>query len=379
MLDAPDLPLFIKTLPGLEPVLEREVKFLGGRDVKAVKRGVKATGDIGFVYKANLALRSALRVLVQVKEIPVQNADALYKVMRRIPWERYFDSQATMMVDATVYSKVFTNSLYVAQKAKDGIADRFREKQGQRPNVDLQNPQVRINVHISQKHCTVSLDSSGPSLHKRNYRSARIQAPLSEVLAAGILQLTGWEGHLPLIDPMCGSGTFLVEGAFLAAGLPPNLLRKEFAFRHWKGFAEELLHTIIEGLLSRESENPPTLFGFDKTTAALYKTRQNIRSALLEDRIELAKADFTKFNKREELPEKGMIIMNPPYDLKMEADIPQLYGQIGDTLKQQFTGYTAFLYTGSAEGIKNVGLKASQKTYLPNAQRDAWLVRYDLY
>lgn len=379
MLDSPHLPLLIKTLPGLEAVLEREIKALGGRQLKPLKRGVKATGDMGFVYKANLALRSALRVLVQVKEAPVQNPEALYKLMRRIPWEQYFSPQATMMVDATVYSRVFTNSLFVAQKAKDGIADRFRDKKGERPNVDLQNPQVRINVHISEKHCSVSLDSSGASLHKRNYRSARHEAPLSEVLAAGILQLTGWEGHLPLVDPMCGSGTFLVEGAFLASQLPPNLLRKEFAFRHWQGFDEELMQTIIEGLLSREGENPPTLYGFDKTTAALYKARQNIRSALLEDRIELAKADFTDFKKREQLPDKGVIVMNPPYDLKMEADIPQLYSQIGDTLKQQFTGYTAFLYTGNAEGIKNVGLKASQKTFLPNAQRDAWLVRYDLY
>lgn len=379
MLDSPQLPLLIKTLPGLESVLEREIKALGGRQIQAVKRGVKTTGDIGFVYKANLALRTALRVLVQVKEAPVQNPEALYKLMRSIPWEQYFSPQVTMMVDATVYSKVFTNSLFVAQKAKDGIADRFRQVKGERPNVDLQNPQVRINVHISQKHCTVSLDSSGASLHKRNYRTARHEAPLSEVLAAGILQLTGWEGHLPLIDPMCGSGTFLIEGAFLAGKLPPNLLRKDFAFQHWQGFDDKLMATIIDGLLSREAEHQPALYGFDKTTAALYKARQNIRSALLEDRIELAKADFAQFNQREQLPDRGLLIMNPPYNLKLQADIPQLYGQIGDTLKQQFSGYTAYLYTASTEGLKSVGLKAGRKIFLPNAQRDAWLVRYDLY
>lgn len=374
-----DLTLFIKTLPGLEKILSREIKKLGGRNVVELKRGVEVTGDLGFVYKANLWLRTALRVLVQLKRFQVRDEDHLYKVINKIPWEDYFDITKTIAVDATVFSDRFKNSLYIAQLTKDAIVDRFRENTGRRPSVQLQEPDIRIDIHIQRHFCTVSLDSSGDSLHKRKYRNEVDAAPLSEVLAAGILSLMDFDGSENLIDPMCGSGTFLIEGALKAANIPPNVFRDYYAFKNWNNFDSNLYDLIFKKSLEKEEASEKGFFGFDIDPKVVAKARRNAKNALMDEVIKVQKADFTHWNKSEFIPSEGVLIMNPPYDIKMEANIPELYREIGNTLKRSFAGYTAWIFTGSEEGIKSIGLKASKKYLLKNGSLDAWLLRYDLY
>jgi putative N6-adenine-specific DNA methylase len=374
-----DLTLFIKTLPGLEKILSREIKKLGGRNVVEVKRGAEATGDLGFVYKANLWLRTALRILVQLKRFQVRDEDHLYKVINKIPWEEYFDVNKTIAVDATVFSDRFKNSLYIAQLTKDAIVDRFRDQTGKRPSVQLREPEIRIDIHIQRHFCTVSLDSSGDSLHKRKYRNEVDTAPLSEVLAAGILSLMEFDGSENLIDPMCGSGTFLIEGALKAANIPPNVFRDYYAFKNWKNYDQELYDLIFTTSLEKEENTEVKFFGFDIDPLVVAKAKRNSKQALMDEVIKIQKADFTNWNKGDHIPDKGVLIMNPPYDIKMEANIPELYREIGNTLKRHFSGYTAWIFTGSEEGVKSIGLKASKKYLLKNGSLDAWLLRYDLY
>jgi len=369
--------MLAKTLPGLEEVLSREIKLLGGTKVEPVKRGVKFYGDLGFLYKSNLWLRTALRILVPISQFKVRNEKELYRKVMDINWEDIFDPSQTIVIDATVFSEKFTNSLFIAQKCKDAIADRFREKTGQRPSVNTQNPDVRINVHISRENVNISLDSSGDSLHKRGYRSKVDRAPISEVLAAGILSLTNWDKKSNLIDPMCGSGTFLIEAALMAYNIPPNVFRKNYCFKNWKNYDADLFALIFDKALEKEETFTAKIAGFDKDDFVLRKARKNLRSALMHEQIEISQADFLNFN--EDLPESGTLVFNPPYGVKIEADIPNLYREIGDTLKNNFAGYTAWIFTSSQEGIKNIGLKPSKKIKLYNGKLECWLLKYELY
>ncbi len=378
MLDQ-NLNILIKTLPGLEKVLARELRQLGGREIKEIRRAVVCKGDLGFVYKCNLWLRSALRVLVELERFQLRDENHLYKMIRNIEWEKYFDVSKTIAIDATVFSDRFRNSLFVAQKSKDAIVDRFRDLEDKRPSVDLKSPDIRINVHIQKHHCTVSLDSSGESLHKRGYRVEVDKAPLSEVLAAGILGLIDYQGKGPLIDPMCGSGTFLTEAALYASNVPVNVFRKKFSFQNWKEHDSELFQTIFDAALAKENQVLPPLLGFDIDPRILAKARRNIKNALMEEVIKVQKRNFLEWPEDAEIPAGATLIMNPPYDLKIEADIPELYEGIGNTLKQHFSGCTAWVFTASAEGLKYIGLKATKKIALKNAKLDSWLVRYDLY
>lgn len=363
----------------METVLAREVRQLGGREIEEIRRGVICKGDLGFVYKCNLWLRSALRVLVEVKYFQVRDEENLYRNVKSIPWEDYFDVNMTIAVDATVFSDRFKNSLYIAQKTKDAIVDRFREKQGKRPSVELRNPEIRINIHIQSHHCTVSFDSSGDSLHKRGYRTEVDRAPMNEVLAAGILSLVDWQGTGPLIDPMCGSGTFLTEAALFASNIPVNVFRKNYCFQNWKGFDQALFDTIFEAAISKENASLPSIKGFDIDPKVMAKARRNIKNALMEDVIKIQKRNFLNWPEDFEVEPGTTLIMNPPYDIKFEANIPELYQGIGDTLKQHFSGCTAWIFTASVEGIKNIGLKPTKKIPLKNATLDSWLLRYDLY
>lgn len=379
MIEGDNLDIVIKTAAGLEGVLAREVRALGGREVKTANRAVICRGDMGFVIKANLWLRTAIRILVQLDRFQIRDEENLYKKLKAMPWEQMFDVNKTLVVDATVFSDQYRNSLFIAQKSKDAIVDRFREKVRKRPSVQLQDPDIRINVHIQQRWVTVSLDSSGNSLHIRNYRKAVDKAPINEVLAAGILALSNWDPQLPLIDAMCGSGTFLIEAALRASNIPANIFRRDFAFKHWKAFDEDLYQLIFDKSLEKEKESLAPILGFDKDPKVLLKARRNTKSALMDEHIKFKAADFLKWPEGIELPPNGVLIMNPPYDMKFEADIPQLYKGIGDTLKQHFSGYTAWIFTASAEGLKHLGLKPSQKIKLKNAKLESWLVRYDLY
>ncbi len=373
------LKILAKTYFGLEDVLAKELRTLGAREVKTIKRGVTFTGDLGFLYKCNLWTRTALRFLVPVGEFKIRNEHELYKKVKSIAWEELFTEEKTIAVDAVVNARQYRNSLFIAQKTKDAIVDRFREEKGERPSVNTQDPDIRINVHIYNENVTISLDASGSSLHKRGYRKEADIAPISEVLAAGILKLVGWDGIQDFIDPMCGSGTFPIEAALMAHNIPPNIFRKNFAFKNWNNFNEELYQLLFDKALEKEQNFHFKIYGFDKDTRLVMKARNNAKSALLQDQMSIQKMDFLTFEKPEHFKERGLVVFNPPYGEKMEADIPALYKGIGDTLKREFQGFTAWMFTSSQEGLKNLGLKPSQKIPLYNGKLESWLVKYELY
>lgn len=368
-----------KTLQGLEHELAKELQQTGAMDVRVVKRGVTFVGDLGFMYKANLWVRTALRILVPIKQFKANNEEEIYEQIKEIAWEELFDKNKTILVDTTVFAQQYRNTLFLAQKVKDGIADRFREKVGSRPSVDTKDPDVRIDLYVHKDNVVVSMDSSGSSLHKRGYRTAADVAPINEVLAAGMLRMAGWKGLGNLIDPMCGSGTFLIEGALIAQNIPPGVFRKGFAFQNWKNFDEDLYKLIFEKALEKEKAFHYSILGFDKEPRALMKARANIKSALMEEVIKLEKSDFLNFKSSRPVQRPGFIVFNPPYGIKLEADIPELYQGIGNTLKRDFSGFTAWMITSSQEGLKNVGLRPSFKLEVNNGGLQSWLVRYDLY
>ena len=371
--------MMAKTMQGLETELAKELQQVGAMDIKTIKRGATFTGDLGFMYKANLWLRTALRVLMPIKEFKARDEEEVYRKVKQIPWEDYFDKNKTIVVDATVFSRQFSHTLFMAQKVKDAVVDRFRDKMGSRPSVDTKNPDIRIDVYIHNENVTISLDSSGNSLHKRGYRTAADVAPINEVLAAGILRMAGWKGLGNLIDPMCGSGTFLIEGALMAQNIPPGVFRKGFAFQNWKNFDEDLYNLIFEKSLEKEKDFHYSIMGFDKDPRVLMKARANVKSALMDEVIKLEKADFLNFKSSRPVQRPGFVVFNPPYGVKIEADIPELYQGIGNTLKRDFAGFSAWMITSSQEGLKNVGLRPSFKVELNNGGIQSWLVRYDLY
>lgn len=371
--------MLAKTLAGLEDVLAKELRELGAMDIKKVKRGVMFQGDLGFLYKAHLWLRTALRILVPITEFKARNEKEIYKKVKAIKWEDYFEVNKTIMVNATVHAKQYRNTLFMAQNVKDAVVDRFRELYDRRPSVDTVNPDIRIDIYIKNENVVVSMDATGASLHKRGYRQAADVAPISEVLAAGILKLAGWNGMSNLYDPMCGSGTFLVEAALMAHNIPPNVYRKSFSFKNWKDFDEELYQLLFDKALEKEKNFHYKIQGYDRESKVLMKARKNLKGALMDEQVKTEKADFLNFNPTRKPEKPGMLVFNPPYGEKLEADIPELYSGIGNTLKNEFTGYTAWVFTASQEGIKNIGLKPSEKIQLKNGNLDAWLLRFDVY
>lgn len=371
--------MIAKTLYGLEPILAQELKELGASATEIGVRNVAFEGDLGFMYKANLCCRTAIKILKPIHYINVFNEEDLYKKIYAIPWENYMKVEGSLAVDATVFSKVFNHSLYIALKTKDAIVDRFRDKEGKRPNVDLDHPTLRINIHIDRNICTVSLDSSGQSLHKRGYKTSATLAPINEVLAAGILLMTEWKGNCDLLDPMCGSGTFLTEAAMIAANIPPQLNREEFGFENWPDFDEDLYGVIENAALKKIKDFKYKIFGYDNNPIAISKARENIKNANLLEFIELKEANFfetEKINKNDYL----YLIFNPPYDERIAVkDIDAFYARIGNTLKHNYTGSQAWMITSNFEALKNVGLRPSRKIKLYNGKLESKLVKYELY
>ncbi len=365
-----------KTLFGLEEVLEKELMLLGARNVKTFNRGVSFEGDKGFMYKANLWLRTALRILKPIKSFTVKNDEQLYKAIFGMRWEEIIDVDGSFAIDATVNSDFFTHSQYAALRVKDAIVDRFRKEQGRRPNVDVKHPDVKINIHISNATCTVSLDSSGDSLHRRGYKTEINAAPISEVLAAGMILLSDWTGNTNFVDPMCGSGTILIEAAMIAHNIPANIHRKEFGFEGWKDYDADLFELITEKALDKEKNFYHKIIGYDIHYPTVVKARENTKNALFDDVIDIKKADFFDT----ERPEGPTLVMfNPPYGERMEVDIPVLYKNIGDTLKQYYQDTTAWLITSDMQGLKHVGLKTSRKIKLFNGKLETRFVKYELY
>lgn len=366
-----------KTFYGLEETLAEELRALGAMRVEAGRRAVSFYGDKGFLYKANLNLRTALSVLVPLKTEKIFNETQLYKAVYNIPWERYMSAKDTLSVDATVNSGKFTNSHYVALKTKDAVVDRIRDKMNARPSVDRDHPTLRINIHISDLTMTVSLDSS-LGLHKRGYRTATNMAPINEVLAAGLVMLSGWKGGSNFIDPMCGSGTILIEAAMIAANIPAGINKKEFGFEKWRDFDPELFEKMREISLKKMREPGIKILGSDKSPSAIAKARENIKAAGLEDFIKTDRQDF--FHSRR--PEEGRwtLMFNPPYGERLDRiEVEKFYKQIGDTLKNNYQDTSAWMITASREGLKSMGLRTSRSIPLMNANLESRFVKYEMY
>ena len=370
--------MIAKTLYGFEPLLAKELRQLGAIDVKEGVRAVAFTGDTGFLYKANLSLRTAVKILKPIHSFRVMSEQDLYQGVRRMDWSKYMDVDDTLAVDATIHSDHFSHSQYVALKTKDAIVDQFRDNQGRRPNVDLSFPSLRINVHIEKETCNISFDSSGSSLHKRGYRSATNIAPINEVLAAGMLLHSGWNGQSDFLDPMCGSGTILIEAAMIACNIPPNINREDFGFMRWADWDESLFEKIKDSCMKKLREFHFSIRGYDKAPSAVMKAEENVRNAHLEDYINIQQFDFFKSKKQH--PRHLHMLFNPPYGERLSAlNIPEFYANIGDTLKQGYPGTEAWFVSSNFEGMKHVGLRPSRRIKLFNGSLEAKLLKYDIY
>lgn len=366
------------TLKGLEGVLADELKQLGAQDIKKGIRSVTFRGDQGFLYKANIALRTAIRILKPIRTCKIYDDEDLYEAIQKIKWEKYLDVEGTFAIGAVVNSKNFTNnSHYIALKSKDAVADYFRHKYSKRPNVDLDYPDIKIHVHIQKDWCTISLDSSGDSLHKRGYRSATNSAPINEVLAAGLVLLSGYSGDENFIDPMCGSGTILIEACMIACKIPANINRKQFAFERWKNYDEDLYFTIQDALLKKITNSHFKIMGFDKAPSAVSKAKQNVINANLEEFIGVHHVNF--FNSTKEVFGNTTILFNPPYGERLNIDVNEFYKKVGDTLKHNYPNSTAWLITSDMQALKHVGLRTSKRIELKNADLDCKFVKYELY
>jgi putative N6-adenine-specific DNA methylase len=366
-----------KTLFGFEELLSKELRQLGAQNIKIGVRNVSFSGDKGFMYKANLALRTATKILKPIHSFRIKTEQDLYDQVYKMDWTPYLKPTGTLAVDATINSTVFTHSLYIAQKTKDAIVDRFRDDTGERPSVDLKFPDLKINVHIDREQCNISLDSSGDSLHKRGYKLATNIAPINEVLAAGIIMLSGWDGQSDLIDPMCGSGTILAEAAMIACNIPPNLMRKEFAFERWNDWDVDLFEKIEESLIKKTRDFHHKIIGYDKSPSAVAKAKENIANAHLEDFITIQHEDFFKTQRGGEA--KLHMVFNPPYGERLDIEMESFYKNIGDTLKQNYPNTNAWFITSNLDALKHVGLRPSRKIHLMNAMLDSRLVKYEIY
>jgi putative N6-adenine-specific DNA methylase len=369
--------MIAKTFFGFEEILAKELMMLGAQNVEQGIRMVSFKGDKGFMYKANIALRTALKILKPINNFRAANEEMLYRGILAMDWSQYMTSGMTFVIDTTVHSDYFRHSQFVSQKAKDAIVDQFRKNTGQRPSIDKDYPDLRINIHIDREIVSVSLDTSGNSLHHRGYRTATNIAPINEVLAAGMLLLSGWDGNGDFIDPMCGSGTILAEAAMIACNIPANINRREFAFEKWNDWDNELFDVVTDSLLKKVREFHHTITGYDKAPSAVMKAKDNIKNANLEEYIKIEERNF--FDTEKETKGPLHMVFNPPYGERLDIQMERFYREIGDTLKQSYPGTSAWFITANLEALKFVGLKPSRKIKLFNGSLEARLVKYEMY
>ena len=355
--------MIAKTFQGLEEVLAQELTALGANDIEIGRRMVSFSGDKEMMYKANFCLRTAIRILKPIKSFTAKNADEVYDQIKAICWEDILNVEKTFAVDAVVFSEEFRHSKFVSYKVKDAIVDYFRDKFNKRPSVRINKPDVLLNIHIAQTTCTLSLDSSGESLHRRGYRQEAVEAPLNEVLAAGMILMTGWKGECDLIDPMCGSGTIPIEAALIARNIAPGVFRKEFAFEKWNDFDQDLFDMIYNDD-SQECEFTHKIYGYDNNPQANEIATHNVKAAGVSKDIVLKLQPFQQF---EQPAEKSMIITNPPYGERISTNnLLGLYQMIGERLKHAFIGNTAWVLSYREECFDQIGLKPTVKTPLFN-------------
>ncbi len=366
-----------KTFQGLEGVLSDELTALGAQEVTQGTRMVAFKGDKEMMYRANFALRTALRILKPIYKFQSTDADDLYEQVKRYNWEDLMTENSTFSIDCTVFSDTFRHSRFVTYRVKDAIADYFMERCGKRPSIRLNSPDYQLNVHINGTDVTLSLDSSGEPLYKRGWRVAQTDAPINEVLAAGIIKLSGWDGQSNLVDPMCGSGTFLVEAALIATNMAPGLYRKEYAFQHWPDYDADLFNEIYNDD-SGEREFNHKIYGYDILGKAVATSHANVKNAGLSQYIEV---DRIPIEEQQEAPSKGVLITNPPYGERLTSDdLPRLYATLGEKLKKVYVGYDCWLICGSnKELIDSLGLKASLHYPLLNGDIPCELREYVIF
>lgn len=368
-----------KTFAGLEQVLAEELKNIGATDVEAINRGVAFRGDIDLLYRANYLCRTAIRVLKPVGIFQVKDQEQLYAKVKSIDWTKVFNIDQTFVVSANLFHSELTHSHYVTLRTKDAIVDQFREKTGKRPWVGKEKADIYVDVHISHDQCTVSLDSSGESLHRRGYRIAADKAPLSEVLAAGMIKLTGWKGEKDFYDPMCGSGTIPIEAAMLAMNIPAGYYRKDFAFMKWSEFDMDKWMKIKEEADLEMRDLECNIFASDRSEKAVGILKRNLKNTGLHKDIEVRTSYFDTIKPTEK---KGILVFNPPYGKRLEerkGEMIDLYKGIGDVLKQNFTGFEAWIITSNFDAAKFIGLRPSARIALYNGPIETKFIKFEMY
>ena len=375
-MDLENINIQVKTFFGLEGVLAEEIKKLGGRKVEVKNRAVTCEGDLGFLYKVNYSCRTALKVLVPIFTFKAWNEDRFYDEIFDFPWDSIMDSNQSFAIDSTINSERFKHSQYMILKMKDAIVDFFKAKYRTRPDIDTKNPDIKLHLHIDRELVCISLDSSGDPLFKRGYRKAQAQAPINEVLASGMLQLAGWRGKENFLDPMCGSGTILIEAAMIALNLPAQIFRKRFAFQNWKNYDAELFSKIKEFRINKITEFQGKIIGYDIDALSLSIAKENIEAAELEDVIEVRKRNFFD-SKKEHFP--LLIVFNPPYNERISISDDDFYKKIGDTFKHQYPNTLAWIISSDLEVTKKVGLRPSRKIKLFNGKLECRFLQYETY
>ena len=384
-------PMLAKTFKGLEQVLAQELIELGANDVLIERRAVSFKGDKALLYRANLCLRTAIRVLVPIKDERIKGLgirgkglkpeDQVYEIAKSIDWSRFMTADTSIAIDATVYSELFRNSLFVTYRVKDAIVDYWKGITGKRPNVNTENPDLRVTLHVGNDHVTISLDSSGESLHKRGYRVANTEAPINEALAAGMLLLAGWKGQSDFYDPMCGSGTLPIEAALIARNIAPGVFRKSFAFEKWPDFDADLWSDIYNDD-SQEREFTHKIYGSDASFFAIQQATKNVKAAGVGRDIELKQVRMEELRgESQESKANALVMINPPYGERLASnkDMEDLYGKIGSALKHHFTGATAWIISSNEAAMKCIGLKPSKKMRLLNGELDCQFNCYELF
>ena len=371
-----DFNMVAKTLYGLEEILAEELQQLGADNIKTGRRMVSFTGDKAMLYKANFHCRTAIRVLKPIYHFKAKDADTVYEKVKEVAWENYISLDKTFAIDSVIHSDDFNHSKFVAYRTKDAIVDYFMEAQGKRPSVRVNNPDMLINIHISQNDCTLSIDSSGDSLYKRGYRTSQGDAPLNEVLAAGMIMKTGWRGESNFIDPMCGSGTLLIEAAMIALNIPPGVYRKEYAFEKWLDFDRELFDTVYNDD-SREREFAFKCYGSDVSPVAIEMAETNIRNAGLLKYIDLKVLPLQQYT---EVPRPGIMVTNPPYGERISTrDLTGLYSMIGERMKHVFMNYNVWIISYKEECFEKIGLRPKEKIKLMNGSLECEYRCYEIF
>ncbi len=368
--------LIAKTFMGLEPILAQELTELGANDVQIGRRMVSFKGDKELMYRANFQLHTAIRILKPIIHFKARSADDVYNEVMKVDWSEFIDNNKTFAVDSVIFSEEFRHSKFVAYKVKDAIVDQFRERTGSRPNISVTNPDIRLHIHIADEDGTLSLDSSGESLHRRGYRQESVEAPLNEVLAAGMILMTGWKGECDFIDPMCGSGTLPIEAALIARNISPGVFRKSYAFEKWPDFDADLFEEIYNDD-SREREFEHHIYGYDIDMKSVNTARLNVRAAGLTADITIEQADIKDFTQP---AEKSIMVTNPPYGERISTpDLLGTYATIGERLKRAFVGNEAWILSYREECFDQIGLRPSIKIPVYNGSLECEFRKYTIF